>query len=167
MHLVLKVGASSPTIKPPTQGNQPKSVGRIGQGPDRPDRGQTRSGQGPVRTLSGPCPALSGPCPALSGPVRTVGQGAVLTFWPPCPIPPKMAVLHPKQSPPPIWHMANTLQQIAAKSEPWLPSFVRTGGIPICPLWPHHKGRRPCRPPANHPPSALHPGPSPDPRHIP
>ena len=66
------------------------------------------------------------------------GQGAVLTFWPPCPIPPKMAVLHPKQSPPPIWHMANTLQQIAAKSEPWLPSFVRTGGIPICPLWPHH-----------------------------
>ena len=138
MHLVLKVGASSPTIKPPTQGNQPKSVGRIGQGPDRPDRGQTRSGQGPVRTLSGPCPALSGPCPALSGPVRTVGQGAVLTFWPPCPIPPKMAVLHPKQSPPPIWHMANTLQQIAAKSEPWLPSFVRTGGIPICPLWPHH-----------------------------
>jgi len=117
MHLVLKVGASSPTIKPPIKGYQPKSVGRIGQGPDRPDRGQTRSGQGPVRTLSGPCPALSGPpCPVYCG-----------YFSPPCPIPPKISFPHPKQSLPPIWHMANTLQQIAAKSEPWLPSFGRTG----------------------------------------
>ena len=95
--------------------------------PDRVRTGGMSGGQGGRTGRTAPLSGrtgrqtggLSGPCP--------VGQGAVLAFWPPCPIPPKMAFLHQKQFHPPIWHMENTLQHKAWKFWPWWPISKKPG----------------------------------------
>ena len=94
-----------------------------GQGTCPPDRGPRT---GPTGALSGRTGlrtgGLSGPCP--------LRQGAVVAFWPPCPIPPKMAFQHQKLFHPPIWHMENTLQHKEWNFGPWwsIPKILRQGG---------------------------------------